>query len=340
MPVRADEAGAGRETPGMPRIPRALPAELGPVFTRAEAGATGVTDRRLRARDLQTPFRGVRRRPQPEAEVPDGPLARDAAARAAVLRTVEAYLPVMAPGAFVCARSAAILFGGPVSPGPDLDIGVLDPARAPRRVGVRGRKLAPHLVHVVRFDDVPISSPASTWAMLAAELTVDDLIRLGDALVRVPRDRFGTPRPRRRLATPEQLRNAADAGRRIGGGKLRAALEEIRVGSMSPLETDFRLVTCRAGLPEPDLDVEIRDGSGRLVGIADAAYRARRVLVEVEGDHHRVDARQWARDLERHAAFAALGWHVVRLAGTHIRGPERRAVALVRAALERGARGE
>ena len=61
-------------------------------------------------------------------------------------------------------------------------------------------------------------------------------------------------------------------------------------GGMSPLETDVRLDAAAAGLPEPLLDAEIRDERGCLVGVADAAYRAERVLVEVEGDHHRVSA--------------------------------------------------
>ena len=39
-----------------------------------------------------------------------------------------------------------------------------------------------------------------------------------------------------------------------------------REGSMSPQETDFRLVVVAAGLPEPALDVEVRDHAGRWWG--------------------------------------------------------------------------
>lgn len=322
----------------MSRLPSALPDELATVFTRGEALAAGVTARRLRARDLETPFRGVRRSPGVAPEADDAPLARDRALRARVLRDAEAYLPLMPPGGFIAGLSAAVLLGGPVPSVGDLEVGVLAPARSPRRVGIRGRKLAPHLVHLMQCDGIPISTPASTWAMLGAELSVDDLIRLGDAFVKVPRDERGRRRPRRQLTTPAALRRALDAGRRLGADTLQAALEEIRVGAMSPLETDYRLVTRRAGLPEPELDVEIRDPGGRLIAIADAVYRAQRVIAEVEGDHHRTDARQWARDLERQAALAANGWHVVRVAGEHIRGRRPRAVEMVRVALERAGR--
>lgn len=104
---------------------------------------------------------------------------------------------------------------------------------------------------------------------------------------------------------------------------------------MSPLETDARCELVADGLPEPELDAEIRDEDGRLLGIADGAYRRHRVLLEIEGDHHRTDAAQWARDLEKHAAYAAAGWSLVRLAGVHIRGPRPAAAAMVRAALRR-----
>ncbi len=324
----------------MARAPRPLPASLGDVFTTGDAVAAGVTRRRLRAHDLESPFRGVHRSPTEAEPVPDGPLARDRSLQAVVRRRVAAYLPLMADGAFVCGCSAAVLFGGPVTVGEELDVGVIAPHRAPRRAGIAGRKVAAHLVRVVTLETIPVSSPASTWAMLGSELDVDELIRLGDAFVRIPRDERGRPRRDRQLTTLTALHRAAAAGRRLGGAKLRAALEEIRVGAMSPLETDFRLLTCRAGLPEPELDVAIRDATGALLGIADAAYRRERVLVEVEGDHHRTDPRQWARDLEKHAAFTAVGWDVVRVAGAHVRGVDGAAVGMVRAALARGTQGK
>jgi hypothetical protein len=118
--------------------------------------------------------------------------------------------------------------------------------------------------------------------------------------------------------------------------RLRAALARIRVGAMSPLETDMRLDAVDAGLPEPELDAEVRSVQGRLLGIADGRYRAYRVLIEVEGDHHRTDRRQWARDIEKQAAYAAEGYETVRLTGIQVRQHPERGVTLVRDALLRG----
>lgn len=333
-------AQARADDGGMPRPPSPLPPDLGRVFTCAQAVASGATERRLRARDLTSPFRGVRvRQPGPrageEVVADDGPLSIDRAQRVRVERAVEAYVLVMPAEAFICGRTAAILWGAPLAAGIDIDVGVRAPARAIRRAGVRGRKVAPHLVDVIDAG-CRISSPASTWAMLGSELDVRDLVRIGDAFVRVPRDGYGRPQHAGRLATIAQLRDAASAGRRVGGAKLTRALQLIRVGAMSPLETDLRLGLREARLPEPVLDVEIRDERGMLLGIADAAYPEQRVLIEIEGDHHRTDRAQWNRDIDKHRAYAAAGWDVVRLTGWHVRGDRYRAPALVRDALVRG----
>jgi len=336
-PPRTSHPAAGGGNVGvMPARPRPLPVSLDRVFTSQQAYAAGVTQGRLRARDLEAPFRGVRVIPEPaQTHTDTSPGARDRADRARVLERVAAYSPVMAPGAFLAGRTALVWHGVALHHGAELEIGVLEPDRAPRALGVRGRKIAPHLVQVRVGFGVRVASPASAWAMLAADLDVRELVRIGDHIVRVPRDERGRPHPELQLASPDQLGGAIDAGRRPGIGRLREALTLIRVGSMSPLETDARLELVRAGIPEPELDAEIRDAEGRLLGIAAGAYRAHRVLLEIEGDHHRTDAAQWARDLTKHAAYAAAGWSVVRLARPHIRGPRPDAAAMVRAALRR-----
>jgi hypothetical protein len=265
------------------------------------------------------------------------PLARDRMLRARVLRDARAYAEVMAPHAFFAARTAAVLYGLPVWHGAELDVAVFTPARAPRRVGIRGRKMTPGFVSVRMLEGLRLVTPVSSWAMLGTELSERDLIRLGDAIVKVPRGAGGRPRPDLQLATLDELRSAALEPGRPGRTRLLRALAHIRVGSMSPLETDTRLETRAAGLPESELDVEIRAAAGgRLLGISDMRYRAYRVLVEVEGDHHRTDPAQWARDIEKLAAYAAEGYETVRVTAAQVRTHPDKAVALIRAALIRG----
>ncbi len=141
--------------------------------------------------------------------------------------------------------------------------------------------------------------------------------------------------PRNRMCTIDDLARMVAAGRRRGIGRLQEALPLVRVGSASTLETEFRLDAAAAGLPTAELDVEIRDDRGALLGITEIVYPLYRTVVEIEGDHHRTDRKQWNRDIDKYAAYAAQGWEVVRLTSAHIRGAERSGVSLVRSVLQR-----
>ncbi len=269
------------------------------------------------------------------AEDADTPLARDRAQRREMRRRAELYRPLMVRHAFFVGRTAAGFWGLPVDCSGELEVGVAAPHRAPRRSRIAGRQVAATLVSVRQLDGFAVASPASTWAMLATDLSVRELVQVGDALVRIPRDGLARLRRDLRLCSVEQLRAAIDAGRRHGAERLRAAIEAIRVGSASPLETDCRLDAATDCLPEPTLDVEIRDARGRLLGVTEIAYPEFGVLVEVEGDHHRTSRDQWHRDIEKYAAYAIEGYEVVRLTSDHIRGPHPMATALIRDALVR-----
>ncbi|MGB4779454.1 hypothetical protein [Microbacterium sp.] len=319
----------------MPRTPAPLPHGLGDAFATKNALARGATRRRLRARDLEAPFHGARRprRTAPLHPADDEPFARDRAQRDETIRRARAYAAVMPDGAFFAGRTALALRGLPVTTGPELEVAVFSPRRAPRGRGIRGRRIDPKLAHVELVEGLPTTTVASAWAMLGGELSVRELIILGDAIVHVPRNRAGTLQPERAFATIEQLARAIDAGIRRGAPKLRAALPRIRVGSASPVETEFRLDAEEAGFPAPLLDVEVFDARGRRIGITEVVFPDQKVAVEVEGDHHRSDPAQWERDLEKYAAYADAGIEPVRVSGKQVR--RRTAVERVRRALIR-----
>lgn len=308
----------------MPRLPQPLPLSLGTSFTHAEALAAGVTPGRLRGRDLERPFHGVRMRPAPADETDDGPLALDRRRREQVRRRVVAVAPTLSPHAFFAGWTDAALWGAPLpddfDPDGDLCVATPHPVRAPRGCGIRSHAVRPHLISTVDRGGVRVSSPATTWAMLGGECDERWLVIVGDHLVRVPRDDRGTRLPSAQLTTIERLRAAAVEPGRRHRSQLLGALDRVRVGSGSRLETDYRLDAEAAGLPPMELDVEIRDGGARLLGIADGVYPRYGVIVEVEGDHHRTSRRQWNRDIDRIAAFTVEGWDVTRLTGARVRG--------------------
>ncbi len=249
---------------------------------------------------------------------------------------MRAYATVMPEESFFCGRTAAVAYDAWINHPGDLEVAVFSPRRAPRAAGVRGRKVAPHLAATTTHEGLLLSTPASTWAMLARDVTPRELIAIGDAFVQIPRDEYGRRHPDQALATISDLRAAADAGPRPRStAHIGAVLDLIRVGSSSPLETDFRLDAEAAGLPTPELDLEIRGPSGELLGISEFVFRQYRVVVEVEGDHHRTERRQWLRDMEKYHAYAAAGLEVVRLTSAHIRGRHPPAVSIVMSALRR-----
>ncbi|WP_433931469.1 endonuclease domain-containing protein [Curtobacterium flaccumfaciens] len=209
------------------------------------------------------------------------------------------------PGQFVSHTSAAVLWGLPVPCGPDAPVHItsVHPQAQPRRVGVVGHRVAADRVSTRQRWGVPSSSPAALWVECGDLLGLDELVVLGDAIV-----------TSRACATAlEDLAAAlAGAGNRRGVRKLRVALELVRVGPGSPQETRARLAIVRAGLPEPELQVDVLDEAGRFVGRVDLAYPEYRIVIEYEGDHHRTDAEQWGRDLRRYREMERLGWAVVR----------------------------
>jgi hypothetical protein len=358
-PIHGDEAPKpGVTIDCMPRSAAPIPGHLGDTFSFRAAIAAGASVRRLRNRDLIVPFRGVRMfapRAADDVQDDDNPVASEAAEqRQDILRRARAYATIAPAHAFFCGPTAAVIWDLPLPirvlrgdatgsergagrrGARDLDVAVFAPRRASRASGVHGRKIHPDLTSVRDRDGLRVASPASVWAQLAPLLSVDELIEVGDAIVREPRIR-GMERASvgSGLATLEQLATAVSAGRRTGATKLREALPLVRIGSSSPAETRFRLALIRSGLPEPQLDLDVFTIDGRPIGFTELAYVEHRILVEYEGDHHRTSREQWQRDIEKHAACVAAGWTVVRITSLDTRRGSMAGVHRVRDALRR-----
>lgn len=301
----------------MSRIP--LPEELGSTFSVRSALSVGVTPERLRRADLARPFRGGRsvRSLVPSVLVKDEHPA-ETARNAAMGRALE-YAAIMRPNQFFSHQTAALFWGIPLPFVRDLDphVSVFAPARHPRISGVHGHESLRSLTSVVchPHHGVLLSSPASTWAMLGAVLRDEyDLVAAGDAVVRIPRMPggfavdLGAP-----LTSLSALKSVVEAGRRVGRPALRLALPRVRTGASSRPESWCRLVVVDAGLPEPQLDVDVYGRDGSFIGCVDLAYPSLKIALEYEGDHHRTSPEQWQRDLEKHDRLVAEGWRVIRI---------------------------
>lgn len=249
---------------------------------------------------------------------------------------------------FFCLVAAAVAWGAPLPSsvfhlrdGPDrlverpLDVGVLLPARAGRARGVRGISLTEGMgsVRIEPVSGLRVTSPATTWAMMGALLQRDDLVALGDALVREPMRSDDPPA----LATIAELTAALEAGRRRGAASLRAALPLVRTRSRSRKETQTRLLLLAAGLPEPSLNHPVVV-EPEVVALVDLAFPERKVGFEYEGEQHLTDPRQWARDIRRYEMLADLGWRIIRVTASDLAQHREEFAMRARAALSRGPR--
>jgi len=161
--------------------------------------------------------------------------------------------------------------------------------RGARRKGVVGHK-SRTAARTVLVDGIRCSDPIEAWCECAELLGVDDLVVLGDGLVR----------RKDPLATMDELRAAAArrAGAR-GVRRLRTALDLIRPGTDSARETLLRLVVVRAGFPEPLINHRLTDDDGLEIGHGDLVWPEERIVLEYEGRQHAEDARQFALDIRR-----------------------------------------
>jgi hypothetical protein len=289
-------------------------------FTTRASDEAGVPRGRTRAADLINVSRGIR--------VPVGVPLHGAAALAAY---TEAH-----PRAVLSHHSAARLWQIPLPPWLDNDwrIHLANPPAAakPRRVNVVGHRLTMVEGEVCELDGVRLTSPARTWLDLASCLSLEDLVAAGDHLVCSHGADF--PVPRVPICSPEDLVQvvARHPGMR-GVRDARAALALIRIGADSPPESSMRLALVGAGLPEPELNVVVRDGNGVPRLWPDGAYRAYRIGLQYDGGHHNSPG-QYQRDIRRLETSRVLGWDEVRVSLEDLRGDRPTVVAKVAAALK------
>ena len=178
---------------------------------------------------------------------------------------------------------------------------------------------------------LPVSDAVTLFLELATVLSLDDLVAVGDHLVLDPY--LLDPDDPRPWVTPAALRDAAASFRGRGAVRARGAAALVRLGAESRPETLLRLLLVRAGCPEPQLNVEIRDRGGRFIGRFDLVWPERRVAGEYDGDQHRVSTLQYEKDIRRFDRATEAGWTIIRMRSRGLFRDPAETVARVRGAL-------
>lgn len=317
------------------RRPGELPPDLEKAAFTVEQGRNlGLTRQRMRADDLERPFRGVRQRTGMSHSDVDAPAEMYEAANDELSARCRAAELVIPRGAFFSHVTAAHLWPLPLPGLPNdgpVHVGVIPPEHPPRRAGVTGHHISDPAAFIVRRHGYALIDPATLFCELAAVLRLEDLVAVGDSLVLQPR--YDDPGDDRPWLTMHELGERLDRFR--GRGKLRAAqaLDLVRPGAESRPESLVRLAILEAGLPEPEVNIEVFSRTGQFVGRADLLFRQYRLVVEYDGDQHRVDTVQFDRDVGRLDDFAAAGWRVVRITKRAFFGDRAGCIARIRQAL-------
>lgn len=281
----------------MQKTSSAAPAIPSAPFTLAEAMAAGIRPPQLwRSNAVASVSRGVYR-----TESWDFDLAE--AARS---------LSSATPGAWISHITAARLHGLVLPPwfSDSDELHLSKPRKLPsvRRKGIVGHTVLVHDGEVEVVHGMRISTRSRTWLDLASVLPLNHLTCMADQLIRIPRpDLEGRREP---FQTPKGLRSLVDRHkRRQGVVRAREALDLMRIGADSAPETLLRLAMLDFNLPEPQLQVKLRENDP-FSPSSDLGYREYRVAIQHDGGHHLED-QQRARDRRRDKAFEAAGWTVL-----------------------------
>ncbi|WP_232021895.1 hypothetical protein [Mycobacterium basiliense] len=194
-------------------------------------------------------------------------------------------------------------------------------ARAPRGVRTYDMRLGPDEFGPIA--GLPATTPQRTAFDIGRRRPLASAITHLDALLNATHIKV------------DEVSELADRHRGARGlRQLETALGLVDAGSQSPKETWLRLMLINAGLPRPTTQIPVTTADGAQVYFLDMGWEDLMVAVEYDGDHHRLDRWQYARDIRRSETLHRLGWIVIRvIAADH--PPD--IVARVRSALHRRA---
>ncbi len=265
--------------------------ELPPAYSLASARANGLTRGQLRgpgfvrlAHDLVVRL-------------------DDAIDRVEALRYLAGVLPSDAAWSH---GTAAALLGAPADP-PRLHHVALTPRRVlPQRNELVVHSRALEQQDVVEHHGLRVTSGAQTFLDLAPTMWPDELVAVGDALLRAGR-----------MTSEELTERLARADRVRGVVRARACAPLLSPLSMSRPESVIRYWVLTSDLPTPQAQIPIRDRWGVVRAHADLGFEEWKVALEYEGRQH-ADDDQFGRDIDRYSLMAADGWVALRFAKRHL----------------------
>jgi very-short-patch-repair endonuclease len=177
-------------------------------------------------------------------------------------------------------------------------------ARAPRRVVTRHELLLSD--EFQRLDGLYVTTPERTAFDIGRRGTISRAVAGLDALA---------------AATEFKVRDVEElAGNHRhtrGLRQLELTLALVDAGAQSPKETWLRLLLIKAGFPKPRTQIPVLGPDGYPRYFLDMGWEDIMLAVEYDGDQHRTDRWQFARDVERLEYVDSIGWTTIRVVAGH-----------------------
>jgi hypothetical protein len=172
--------------------------------------------------------------------------------------------------------------------------------RPPRGLVVRNEQV--HDDELTVIDGIPVTNIARTAFDLGRHLPKGKAVARLDALA---------------SATGITGANVVPLAERHKGARgvrrLKVALSVMDGGAESPKETWLRLLLIDDGLPAPKTQIMVHNGDFYPLAYLDLGWEEFMVAVEYDGDHHRIDRRQYVKDIDRLKMLENRGWIVIRV---------------------------
>jgi len=235
--------------------------------------------------------------------------------------TLHAWRRVLPRETVFVGASAAWLLGLDLDPASPVEIAVPPSYGHRSRTGLAVRHLDIPRGEVATIRGLRASTLPFTLAGLCLQRPAVEALVAIDMAIRVG------------LTDCVALTRYADAAKgRPGIARLRT-LASLAAAAESPMETRLRWLLIQAGLPRPEVQTDLRDGSARFVGRADLYYPSARLVLEYDGGNHR--ERLVDDDLRQNLLVGA-GYHVLRFTSADLHSRADVTLAQVRAGLETG----
>jgi len=159
---------------------------------------------------------------------------------------------------------------------------------------------------------LPVLNPVEHWLQLP-RANLDEMVEIGDGFLR---------RRLPLLSFDEMAVALSDCASRPRTDRAYEAMKWVRPGTDSMYETATRLMLVHAGLPEPEVNLEVYCSSSGMTFHLDMGYDKEKLGVEYDGAVHVGDRAQMEIDANRRRILQDEGWLIISVTAAQLRTPD------------------